>query len=46
MFSQWAADWQSSVQAAGIKTPEASEPPKKVWDAYADGKSKVKAKAK
>ena len=38
MFADWAVQWQTSVQEAGIKTPDAAEPPKKVWDAYADGK--------
>lgn len=38
MFADWAVQWQSSVQEAGIKTPDTAEPPKKVWDAYADGK--------
>ena len=40
MFADWAVQWQTSVQSAGIKTPDASEPAKKVWDAYADGKKK------
>ena len=38
MFSEWTLAWQSSVEAAGIRTPETAEPPKKVWDAYAEGK--------
>ena len=41
MFADWAVQWQTSVQSAGIKTPDTAEPAKKVWDAYADGKKKV-----
>jgi DNA-directed RNA polymerase subunit L len=40
MFADWAVQWQTSVQEAGIKTPDVAEAPKKVWDAYADGKKK------
>jgi DNA-directed RNA polymerase subunit L len=43
MFLEWSVDWQSSVQSAGIKTPNTSEPPKKVWDAFAQGKAQKKA---
>jgi DNA-directed RNA polymerase subunit D len=45
MFADWAGQWQTSVQEAGIKTPDTAEAPKKVWDAYADGK-KGRGKAK
>jgi DNA-directed RNA polymerase subunit L len=45
MFADWAVQWQTSVQEAGIKTPDTAEAPKKVWDAYADGK-KGRGKAK
>jgi hypothetical protein len=38
MFTEWTADWQRSLQVSGIKLPNATEPPKKVWNAYADGK--------
>jgi DNA-directed RNA polymerase subunit D len=38
MFTEWTADWQRSLQASGIKLPNATEAPKKVWNAYAEGK--------
>ena len=39
MFLEWSVNWQDSVQKAGIKTPEATEPPKKVWNAYSQAKA-------
>ena len=39
MFLEWSVNWQDSVQKAGIKTPEATEPPKKVWNAYSKAKA-------
>jgi len=42
MFMQWGSQWQVASQEAGIATPEAKGEAKKVWDAYAEGKSKVR----
>jgi hypothetical protein len=39
---QWGSQWQVASQEAGIATPEAKGEAKKVWDAYAEGKSKVR----
>lgn len=46
MFMQWGSQWQVASQEAGIATPEAKGEAKKVWDAYAEGKSKVRGGGK
>ena len=44
MFLDWGADWQATVQASGLQTPEAKGEPKKVWDAFAEAKGAKAAK--